>query len=53
MDKLVMGNYGVFVWGSMLLTLAVVVLNEWAARRRHRVVYRDIDVRLKAREALQ
>lgn len=51
MDKLAMGNYGVFVWGSMLLTLAITLLNEWTARRRHRVAYRDIEVRLKAKEA--
>ena len=51
MDKLAMGNYGIFVWSSMLLTVAVVALNEWLARRRHRVAYRDIEVRLKAREA--
>lgn len=51
MDKLAMGNYGVFVWSSMLLTFVVVVFNEWAARRRHRVAYRDIEVRLRAQEA--
>ncbi len=50
MDKLAMGNYGVFVWGSMLLTLGIVLLNEWLARRRHRVAFRDIEVRLQATE---
>lgn len=46
-----MGNYGVFVWSSMLLTLIIILLNEWLARRRHRVAYRDIEVRLKASES--
>lgn len=53
MDKLAMGNYGVYVWSSLLLTVIIVVLNEWLARRRHRVAYRDIEVRVKAREAHQ
>ncbi len=53
MDMLAMGKYGVFVWSSMALTIAIVLLNEWAARRRHRAVCRDIEVRLKAREGRQ
>jgi len=50
MDKLAMGNYGIYVWSSFLLALMVVVFNEWFARRRHRFAYRDIEVRIKAVE---
>ena len=51
MEKLAMGNYGVFVWSSMLLTALILALNEWSARRRHRIAWRDIEARLRAREA--
>ncbi len=50
MDKLAMGGYAVYVWSCFALTLAVFVFNGWRARARHRDVYRDIEVRIKAVE---
>jgi len=43
-----MGNYGLYVWGCFALTAMVLVICEWRARTRHRNVYRDIEVRVKA-----
>jgi heme exporter protein CcmD len=43
-----MGAYGTYVWGCFALTAAVLVICEWRARTRHRHVYRDIEVRVKA-----
>ncbi len=48
MDNLAMGNYGVYVWSCFALTLAVVIFSDWRARLRHKRVYRDIEVRIKA-----
>ena len=52
MDKLgeflSMGGYGAYVWSCYGLTLAVLIILEWRARLRHRKVYRDIEVRIKA-----
>lgn len=45
-----MGNYGVYVWTCFALTLIVVVLSDWRARVRHKRIYRDIEVRIKALE---
>ena len=39
-----------YVWTAYLLTVLVFVLNEWRARVRHRTVYRDVEVRIKAIE---
>ncbi|HNP36508.1 MAG TPA: heme exporter protein CcmD [Woeseiaceae bacterium] len=50
MEKLAMGGYGMYVWSSYALALAVIVVNEWRARRRYRRVYRDVEVRIKALE---
>lgn len=50
MDKLSMGGYGVYVWSCFALTFAILVFNEWRARVRHRTVYRDVEVRIKAVE---
>ncbi|MBT8081393.1 MAG: heme exporter protein CcmD [Gammaproteobacteria bacterium] len=50
MEKLAMGGYGAYVWSCVLLTLAIVVITDWRARLRHKRVYRDIEVRLKALE---
>ena len=50
MEKLAMGNYGIYVWSCFALTFAVVLFLEWRARLRHRRVYRDIEVRIKALE---
>jgi heme exporter protein CcmD len=43
-----MGAYGMYVWGCFALTAAVLLICEWRARTRHRHVYRDIEVRVKA-----
>ncbi len=43
-----MGGYGAYVWTCFLLTAVVVIICEWRARIRHRRVYRDIEVRIKA-----
>ncbi|MDX1500278.1 MAG: heme exporter protein CcmD [Woeseiaceae bacterium] len=48
MENLAMGDYGAYVWSCFALTAIVVVLVEWRARLRHRRVYRDIEVRIKA-----
>ncbi len=53
MDSLAMGSYGVYVWTCFGLTLLVVVLSDWRARVRHKQVYRDIEVRIKALEEQQ
>ncbi len=45
-----MGNYGIYVWACFGLTLIIVVLSDWRARVRHKRVYRDIEVRIKALE---
>lgn len=50
MEKLAMGGYGVYVWSCVALTVLIVVINEWRARARHRAVYRDVEVRIKAVE---
>ncbi len=48
MESLAMGDYGAYVWSCFGLTLIVMVLSDWRARARHRRVYRDIEVRIKA-----
>ncbi len=50
MDSLSMGGYGAYVWTCFGLTLVIVVFSEWRARIKHKRVYRDIEVRLKALE---
>ena len=50
MEALSMGGYGAYVWSCFGLTLAIVVFSEWRARIKHKRVYRDIEVRLKALE---
>ena len=50
MDAFAMGDYGPYVWSCVALTLVIVVISDWRARLRHKRVYRDIEVRLKALE---
>ncbi len=50
MEKISMGAYGAYVWTCYGFALLVVVLNEWRARRRHRIEYRDVEVLVKAIE---
>lgn len=53
MEAITMGNYGPYVWSCFLLTLIVIVFSEWRGRVRHKQVYRDIEVRIKALEDRQ
>lgn len=53
MEVLSMGSYGAYVWTCFVLTVSVFVICEWRARLRHRRVYRDIEVRIKALGELQ
>ena len=48
MEGLAMGGYGAYVWTCFILAGVVLVVCEWRARLRHRRVYRDIEVRIKA-----
>jgi heme exporter protein CcmD len=48
MENLAMGAYGAYVWTCFGLTVLVVGILEWRARSRHRKVYRDIEVRIRA-----
>ena len=50
MESLAMGNYGAYVWSCFGLTLVVVIFSDWRARLRHKRVYREIEVRIKALE---
>ena len=43
-----MGGYGAYVWTCFIMAGVVLVICEWRARLRHRRVYRDIEVRIKA-----
>lgn len=53
MDALTMGNYGAYVWSCYGLALIVVLFSDWRARSRHKQIYRDIEVRIKALEDRQ
>ena len=48
MEALSMGGYGAYVWSCYGLTLVVLIILDWRSRLRHRKVYRDIEVRIKA-----
>ena len=48
MDAFAMGGYGAYVWSCYLMTAVVLIVCDWRARLRHRRVYRDIEVRIKA-----
>ena len=50
MDALAMGSYGPYVWSCFGLALIVLLGSEWRARARHKQVYREIEVRIKALE---
>lgn len=53
MDGFALESYGIYVWACFGLTFFVVMLSEWRARIRHKRVYRDIEVRIKALEERQ
>lgn len=48
MEELAMGGYGTYVWTCFGLTALVLIICEWRARLRHRRVFRNIEVRVKA-----
>ena len=48
MEVLAMGGYGGYVWSSFILCAIVLVICDMRARRRQNMVYRDIEVRIKA-----
>jgi len=50
MDVIQMGNYGAYVWSCFGLAFVIVLFAEWRARLRHKRVYRDIEIRIKALE---
>lgn len=50
MDFFAMGGYGAYVWSCVALTFVIVLIIDWRARLRHKRIYRDIEVRLKALE---
>jgi heme exporter protein CcmD len=51
MELLAMGKYGAFVWSSFALMFIVMIACVGQARARHRRVWHDIEVRLKATES--
>lgn len=53
MESFAMGGYGLYVWACFGLTLVVMLLSDLSARARHKRVYRDIEVRIKALEEQQ
>ncbi len=53
MDGLGFANYGLYIWACFGLTLVVVVGCDVLARLRHKRIYRDIEVRIKALEERQ
>ena len=50
METLEMGKYGAYVWASFGLAFAVFVFVEWRTRARHRKIYRDVALRIRASE---
>ena len=50
MDIFTMGGYGAYVWSCVALTFVIVLIIDWRARLRHKKIYREIEVRLKALE---
>ncbi len=49
-EKLAMGDYGLYVWSCYALTLIVILVCSVQASRRHRAVYSDIVRRLEQKE---
>jgi heme exporter protein D len=43
-----MDENGAYIWVCFALTTAVLLVCEWRARLRHKRVYRDIEVRVRA-----
>ena len=53
MTALAMGKYGAYVWTCFGLTLFVFVIIEWRTRARHKRIYKDVAMRLRASEETQ
>ncbi len=53
MEGLSMGEYGVYVWSCFGLTALVIILSDWRSRVRHKRVYREIEVRIRALEGYE
>ena len=53
MDAFAMGNYGAYVWSCYGLALIVILFSEMRARARHKRIYRETEVRIKALEERQ
>ena len=53
MDALDMGKYGIYVWSCFGITFLVVVVMDWLGRMRHRRVFKEVEVRVKAMEEQQ
>ena len=51
MEFLLMGKYGAYVWSSFGITAVVLIVCVLQARRRHRLVLRDLKARIKAMES--
>ena len=47
-EMLSMGDYGAYVWSCVALTFVIVLVSDWRSRIRHKRIYREIEVRLKA-----
>lgn len=43
-----MQEYGIYIWTCFALTALVLIICEWRGRVRHKRVYRDVEVRVKA-----
>lgn len=50
MEALAMGKYGIYVWSCFGITFVVVIAMDVLARARHRRIYREVEVRVKALE---
>ena len=53
MEIFMMGKYSGHVWSSFGITLAVLIICELQARRRHRNVLKDLKTRIEAMESEQ
>ncbi len=53
MEFLMMGKYSAHVWSSFAITAVVIVICALQARRRHRNVIKDLEIRLRAMETDQ
>ncbi len=52
-EAFTMGNYGAYVWTCFGLTALVFVIIEWRTRARHKKIYRDVELRIRAAEEPQ